>query len=118
MHDVNQKIVYRSSSLWDLHQALRDRKLSAEDRLTSLAGKLKDPTLDFLAAQKEYVAFAQEYGCPTSCKELAWVLFLNVKKTLEDGTSLRFHGLNLAILSDGADTKANLLLGAIALDVL
>jgi 3',5'-cyclic AMP phosphodiesterase CpdA len=111
-HDVNQKIVYRSSSLWDLHQALRDQKLSAEDRLASLAGKLKDPTLDFLAAQKEYIAFAQEYGCPTSCKELAWVQFLNVGKTLEDGTSLRFHGLNSALLSDGADTKANLLLGA------
>lgn len=111
-HDVNQKVVYESSSLWDLHQALRDPKMSEEDRLASLEGKLKDPTLDFLAAQKEYIAFAQEYGCPTSCKELAWVQFLNGGKTLEDGTAVRFHGLNSALLSDGADAKANLLLGA------
>jgi predicted MPP superfamily phosphohydrolase len=110
-HDVNQQTVYRSSSLWDLHQTLRDKNLSAENRLASLECKLKDPTLDFLAAQKEYIAFAQEYGCPTSSKELAWVQFLNVGKTLEDGTPLRFHGLNSAILSDGADAKANLLLG-------
>jgi 3',5'-cyclic AMP phosphodiesterase CpdA len=111
-HDVNQKIVYKSSSLWDLHQALRDPKISAEDRLASLEGKLKDPTLDFLAAQKEYIAFAQEYGCPTSCKELSWVQFLNDGKTLEDGTTVRFHGLNSALLSDGADAKSNLFLGA------
>lgn len=110
-HDVNQKVVYKSSSLWDLHQALRDSRMSVEDRLASLEGKLKDPTLDFLAAQKEYIGFAQEYGCPTSCKELAWVQFLNGGKKLEDGTAVRFHGLNSALLSDGADAKANLLLG-------
>ena len=110
-HDVNQKIVSKNSSLWDLHQLLRDPAKSPEDRLASLEGKLKDPTLDFLAALKEYSAFAQEYGCPTSCKELAWVQFLNGGKTLEDGTAVRFHGLNSALLSDDADTKANLLLG-------
>lgn len=111
-HDVNQKTVFRSSSLWDLHQALRDPKKSSEERLASLEGKLKDHTLDFLAALKEYSSFAQEYGCPTSCKDLAWVQYLNGGKTLEDGTAVRFHGLNSALLSDGADTKANLLLGA------
>lgn len=111
-HDVNQKVVYKASSLWDLHQALRDPKMSLEDRLASLEGKLKDPTLDFLAALKEYSAFAQEYGCPTSCKDLAWVQFLSEGKALEDGSAVRFHGLNSALLSDGADTKANLLLGA------
>ena len=111
-HDVNQSVVYKSSSLWDLHQALRDTKMSSEDRLASLKGKLKDSSLDFLAALKEYRAFAQEYGCPTSCEELAWVQFLNGGKQLEDGTTVRFHGLNSAMLSDGGDEKANLFLGA------
>lgn len=110
-HDVNQKTVYKDSSLWDLHQSLRDPKKSYEDQLANLEGKLKDPSLDFLAALKEYSAFAQEYGCLTSCKELAWVQFLNDGKTLEDGTVVRFHGLNSVLLSDENDGKANLLLG-------
>ncbi len=109
-HDVNQKTVFESSALWDLHQALRDANKSPEDRLASLEAKLKDPSLDFLAALKEYNAFAQEYDCPTSCKELAWVKFLNGGKTLQDGTVVRFHGLNSALLSDALDKKANLLL--------
>jgi predicted phosphodiesterase len=110
-HDVNQKTVFESSSLWDLHQSLRDVNKSPERRLASLEAKLKDPSLDFLAALKEYNAFAQEYGCPTSCNELSWVQFLNDGKTLEDGSTVRFHGLNSAILSDGADARPNLLLG-------
>ena len=70
--------------------------------------------MNFLAGLKEYDAFAHEYGCPTSCSELAWVQFLNEGKklkTLEDGTIVRFHGLNSALLSDGDDAKANLRLG-------
>jgi predicted phosphodiesterase len=109
-HDVNQETVFKSSMLWEVHQALRATKAPGE-RLASLKAKLKDHTLDFLAALKEYSAFAVEYGCPSSCKELAWVQFLNSEKTLEDGTKVRFHGLNSALLSDGADVKANLLLG-------
>jgi len=108
---VNQEIVFKYSSLWELHQSLRDPKKSYEDRLQNLEGKLKDPSLDFLTALKGYGAFAQEYGCSTSCKELAWVQFLNDRKTLEDGTVVRFHGLNSALLSDENDIKGNLLLG-------
>ena len=108
-HDVNRKTVNQTSSLYDLHQMLRAPALSRDKRATSLEGKLKDP-FDFLAALAEYRLFAQECGCPTSCKELAWVQFLNGEKKLEDGSAVRFHGLNSALLSDGADSKANLLL--------
>ena len=111
-HDVNQAIVFKSSGLWDLHEGLRNPKQSSAERLASLECKLKDPTMPFLAGLKEYGAFASEYGCPTTCHELAWVQFLNGGKALEDETAVRFHGLNSAILSDGADNKANLLLGA------
>jgi len=110
-HDVNQKTVFKFSSLWELHQSLRNPQMSAEERLASLQAKLKDPSLDFLAALKEYRAFAQEYGCPTSCQELAWVQILDDGKRLEDGSIVRFHGLNSALLSDAADAKANLLVG-------
>src|SRR5439155_9320970 len=55
-HDVNQATVPKASSLWDLHQMLRDPTKSREDRLVSLKGKLKDPALDFLAALREYGA--------------------------------------------------------------
>lgn len=79
------------------------------ERLLSLEAKLKDP-FDFLTALKEYRAFAHEYGCPTSCQKLSWVQILDDKKKLEDGSTVRFHGLNSALLSDGEDSKANLLL--------
>lgn len=108
-HDVNQAKVPKDSSLWELHQSLRKSMLH-EERMAKLDKKLKDP-FDFLAALAEYRAFAAEYGCPTNPMELAWVQFLDAGKTLEDGTSVRFHGLNSALLSDGADMKANLLLG-------
>lgn len=110
-HDVNQKTVFESSSLWELHQSLRDPKKSAEQRLASLEAKLKDPSLDFLAALKEYRAFALEYGCPTSCQKLSWIQVLDDDKKLEDGSTVRFHGLNSALLSDAADARPNLLLG-------
>ena len=109
-HDVNHGTVFKSSMLWDVHQTLRDPKLTRASLNESLKAKLKDHTLDFLAALKEYSAFAQEFDCPTSCKELAWVQCLNGEKKLEDGTVVRFHGLNSALLSDGADAKGNLLL--------
>lgn len=108
-HDVNRETVKATSSLYELHQLLRNRELSHAQRADSLQAKLKDP-FDFLAAMTGYRAFAQEHGCPTSTKELAWVQFLNGGKTLEDGTVVRFHGLNSALLSDESDLKANLLL--------
>ena len=110
-HDVNHAIVPKSSSLWDLHQTIRDSKKSTEERLSSLEAKLKDPALDFLVALKEYRDFAQEYGCPTTSNALAWVQVLGAENSLEDGTVVRFHGLNSALLSDAGDAKANLLLG-------
>ena len=107
-HDVNQEAVPKDSSLWELHQSLR-KGMSGEDRLSSLAKKLHDP-FDFLTAMVDYRNFSAEYGCPTNPKELAWVQVLDGSKILEDGTSVRFHGLNSALLSDGEDIKANLML--------
>lgn len=109
-HDVNHAAVPKESSLWELHQSLR-KPMSAEDRLASLNKKLHDP-FDFLTAMAEYRAFAVEYGCPTNPRELAWVQILDEKHLLEDGTPVRFHGLNTALISDGDDKKGNLLLGA------
>ena len=107
-HDVNQSTVSKSSSLWDLHQLLRT-SMPDEDRLASLNKKLHDP-FDFLTALAEYRLFANEYGCPTDPDKLAWVQVLD--KVLEDGTSVRLHGLNSALISDEGDKKGNLLLGA------
>ena len=109
-HDVNQAIVSPNSSLWELHQSLR-KPMPHEERLASLNKKLHDP-FDFLTAMAEYRAFAAEYDCPTNPKELAWVQVLDDERLLEDGTPIRFHGLNSALISDGEDKKANLFLGA------
>jgi len=108
-HDVNQAKVETDTMLWDVHQGLRNKGMSPEDRLKSLEKKLRD-SFDFLTALTEYRTFATEYGCPTSPTELAWVQVLDGYKILEDGTSVRFHGLNSALLSDGKDEKANLML--------
>ena len=107
-HDVNRDTVSEDSSLWELHQSLRKKDISREDRLASLKKKLHDP-FDFLTALTAYQYWAAEYGCPTNPKELAWVQVLN-SKTLEDGSRIRFHGLNSALISDDRDEKANLLL--------
>jgi hypothetical protein len=80
-----------------------------EQMLSSLEKKLHDP-FDFLTAMAEYRAFAAAYQCPTNPKELAWTQLLD-KHTLEDGTRVRVHGLNSALISDGEDQMANLLLG-------
>jgi predicted MPP superfamily phosphohydrolase len=108
-HDVNQAKVPKDSSLWDLHQALR-AKMPSEERFHRLDKKLQD-AFDFLTAMAEYRAFAVEYGCLSNPKEVAWVQVL-ATRPLEDGTPVRLHGLNTALLSDEADDKANLLLGA------
>jgi predicted MPP superfamily phosphohydrolase len=110
-HDVNRSIASKDSSLWELHRSLR-QEIAMADRQLSLTKKLQDP-FDFLAALREYRAFAATYECPTDAKALAWVHVLGDNRVLEDGSLVRVHGLNTALLSDGDDAKANLLLGAV-----
>lgn len=110
-HDVNRAKVETDTMLWDVHQGLRNKNLSAEDRLKSLDKKLHDPS-DFLTPLTEYRVIATEYACPTGPTELAWVQVLDSENLLEDGTAVRFHGLNSALISDGEDAKANLMLSA------
>ena len=109
-HDVNQAKVSKDSSLWELHKSLR-RDMPPEERLTSLDKKLHD-SFDFLAALAEYRTFATEHGSPTTPNELAWVQVLGDGHLFEDGSPVRFHGLNSALISDCEDKKANLLLSA------
>jgi predicted phosphodiesterase len=110
-HDVDRDAVPKDSSLWDLHQGLR-KEMPHQERLASLDKKLHDP-FDFLTALAAYRTFASECGCPTTTGELAWVQVLDDGHRLEDGTKVRFHGLNSALISDGEDKKANLLLSEI-----
>lgn len=107
-HDVNRKCVPKGSSLWDLHQSIR-AEADHEAREASLEKKLKDP-FDFLTAMSAYRAFAGEYACPTEPLRLAWAQVLE-DKPLDDGTLVRLHGINTAILSDEDDRKASLLAG-------
>lgn len=106
-HDVNRAIVGEGSSLWSLHQMLR-QDMPPAARSDSLDKKLQD-SLDFLSAQKEYAAFAKEHECPSTAANPAWSFTLD--ETFDDGSRVRIHGLNSAILCDGMDAKGNLLLG-------
>lgn len=108
-HDVDRSIVPTASNLWESQQALRKDGLKDADRNASLERKLKD-SIDFLSAQEAYKEFAKNYACNTSAQAPAWMLVLN-QKPLEDGSQIRVHGLNTAIVSNGNDAKANLLIG-------
>jgi len=109
-HDANRKIVSKDSSLWDLHQKLRSQA-NVEVREENLKKKLHDP-FNFLAALADYQNFATEYDCPTSREAVAWCSVLDEIHSLEDGTLIRVHGLNTALLSDEGDAKGNLFIGA------
>jgi len=76
-HDVNRKAVEKDSSLWELHQSLRKKDMSYENRLASLNKKLRDGSFDFLTALTEYRAFSGECDCPTTPNDLAWVQALD-----------------------------------------
>lgn len=109
-HDVDREHLKPGKMLWDSHQALRS--ISDENtRDSSLKAKLKDGAFDFLLPLKEYRNFAAQHGrlSETGADQLAWESELTSR--LEDGTPLVIHGLNSAIVSDKADTRANLLVG-------
>lgn len=109
-HDVDREHLKPGEMLWDSHQTLRS--ISSENaRDSSLKAKLKDGAFDFLLPLKEYRNFAAQHGrfSETATDQLAWESELTTR--LEDGTPLVLHGLNSAIVSDKADTRANLLLG-------
>ena len=109
-HDVDREHLNPEEMLWESHKALR--AISDENaRDSSLKAKLKDGAFDFLLPLKEYRNFAAQHGrlSATAADQLAWETELTSR--LEDGTPLVVHGLNSAIVSDKADTRANLLLG-------
>jgi hypothetical protein len=68
----------------------------------------KDPQQSLLAPLHSYNDFAQGFDCATTAKNLAW--FRIVPIPLEDGSVVRLHGLNSALISDEADAPAKLLL--------
>jgi len=105
-HDVNREHVGDKSVVLDSHTKIRGIT-DSRTRDADVEAKLKDTSFDFLRSLSEYRNFAATHDCPTSATALAWNLQLT--KPLDDGTPVRLHGLNSALLSDKLDEKANLL---------
>ncbi len=107
-HDINQVHVAQTSMLFDAHERIRGFQ-DVNQRDENLQKKLQDTSYDFLLPLTEFCNFAAERGCPTSTQKLAWVSQLETR--LNDGTSVRLHGLNSALISDEGDRRSNLLVG-------
>ncbi len=108
-HDIDQNQVKEDSLLWDGHKTIRG--IRDKNRLDSeLRKKLKDTSWDFLKPLEAYKNFAAEQGnlSTTLAHELAWSYQLT--SMLEGETSVKLHGLNSALISDGGDQRGNLLI--------
>ena len=71
---------------------------------------MKDPQHALIGPLSGYNGFAQGYGCLTSERQLAWTEVFN--EPLEDGSYVRLHGLNSALISDAGDAPGGLLLSS------
>jgi predicted phosphodiesterase len=107
-HDVNRDMVVPGGAIWNNHAALRqtaDKVMRRELLQTQLT---RDPACNPLAPLEFYNEFAQGYGCRTEKDKLAWVD--NFPLSLNDGSTLRLHGLNSALNSDEGDEMGGLYL--------
>jgi predicted phosphodiesterase len=105
-HDVNREMVVPKGAIWNNHVMLReitDRVVRQDALQTQLT---RDPACNPLAPLEFYNEFAQGYGCRTEKDKLAWSELF--PKPLNDGSRLRFHGLNSALNSDAGDDPAKL----------
>lgn len=107
-HDVDRTYVSPGLPLWSSHEGLRKMTGPIEWRDNVSTQLHKDPQQTLLAPLHSYNDFAQGFGCATTAKNLAWTRVF--PKPLEDGTVVRLHGLNSALISDEADTPAKLLI--------
>jgi predicted MPP superfamily phosphohydrolase len=106
-HDVARSYIKPKFSLWDTHLRLRSSgdPVFWHDVLCTLI--YEDPARLLLSPLTAYNSFAQGCGCESTTEQLAWQR--TFEKPLEDGTRIRFHGLNSAIISDEGDEPGKLL---------
>jgi len=117
-HDVDRKYVEPDLPLWAAHAKLREANNPTVWRDHIYKQLVKDPQRSLLAPLTGYNNFAQGYGCFTGMvpslvagepdiPQLAWQRIF--EKPLEDGSRVRLHGLNSALISDEGDAPGKLL---------
>jgi len=117
-HDIDRRFVEPDLPLWAAHAKLRESNDAATWRDHIYKQLVKDPQRSLLAPLKSYNDFAMGYDCFTGMVQsqttgepdvpkLAWQRTL--EKPLEDGSLVRLHGLNSALLSDAGDAPGKLL---------
>ena len=106
-HDVDRKFIAPNFPLWQSHRQIRDSVDPTvwEAVLETLI--YKDPARLLLSPLNAFNSFAQGCGCATSAEQLAWCRVF--EKPFADGSRVRLHGLNSAIVSDEADWPGKLL---------
>jgi 3',5'-cyclic AMP phosphodiesterase CpdA len=101
-HDVDRRVLARSTQLQDMHERLRPRDPRDVDRM--LDRYLSDPSASttLLAPFAEFNAFARGYGCETT-STLHWEQAVQ----LNDGSQLRIRGVNSALVSGPTDDEGS-----------
>ncbi len=98
-HDVDRNVVNNSKALKHIHDTLRKSdplKLDSE-----LVDILQDDTYSSVIfdPMKQYNKFAAKYKCSVTPEKPFW----QKDFSLDDGSTLRLHGLTSTIISDGND---------------
>ena len=120
-HDVDRRFVEPDLPLWAAHAKLRESSDSTVWRDHIYKQLVRDPQRSLLAPLKSYNDFAQGYGCFTGMvpastpgepdvPQISWQKIF--AKPLDDGTLIRIHGLNSALISDSGDAPGKLLVSA------
>src|SRR6267142_3599453 len=110
-HDVDRSVIMQSVTLQSLHKELRPKDPNGVDE--AIRRLMDDPeaSSSLYRPLKNYIEFAATFGCQIGPNSPQWEHDLK----LNDGSSLRLHGLNSALVSDNLDDDAEhrLILGTI-----
>ncbi len=101
-HDVDRSVYEKSRLLRDMHDHLRPG--DPEDIDECIAGYLRDEIAGPLLFKplERYNEFAAKFRCTSHPNPLAWQHDL----MLNDGSTLRLHGINSTLASDPTDNNA------------
>lgn len=102
-HDVDRKIIEKSILLKDVHRNLRENPTELDEKLAQYLGSDPEAAKLLYRPIQNYNDFAAKYGCSISAEKPYW----EEDWTLNDGSILRFRGLNSTIVSDHFDSDAS-----------
>jgi hypothetical protein len=102
-HDVDRKVIEKSTLLQDAHRNLRDGVGGLDDKLAKYLGLDPEAATLIFRPLRNYKDFAAKYGCSVSAENPFW----EEDWPLNDGSILRIRGVNSTLVSDEHDNDAS-----------